>query len=35
MKITFLGAAAVVIGIAVLVIFLRGGTSTREPRKQP
>jgi hypothetical protein len=35
MKITFLGAAAVVIGIAVLVMFLRGGHSTPEPRKRP
>jgi hypothetical protein len=35
MKITFLGAAAVVIGIAVLVMFLRGGASTPEPREQP
>ena len=35
MKITFLGAAAVVIGIAVLVIFLRGGTSAREWGEHP
>lgn len=35
MKITFLGAAVLVVGIAVLVIFLRSGASTPEPRKQP
>ena len=35
MKITFLGAAVLVVGIAVLVIFLRGGASTPETRKQP
>ena len=35
MKITFLGAAAVVIGIAVLVMFLRGGASTPKPGELP
>jgi len=35
MRITFLGAAAVVVGIAVLVMFLRGVASTPEPREQP
>jgi hypothetical protein len=35
MKITFLGAAVLVVGIAVLVIFLRDGASTPEPRNQP
>jgi hypothetical protein len=35
MKITFLGAAAVVIGIAGLVMFLRRGASTLEPKEQP
>ena len=35
MKITFLGAAAVVIGIAVLVMFLRRGTQSPEPKEQP
>ena len=36
MKITFLGAAVVVVGIAVLVMFLRRGTpSSPEPREQP
>lgn len=35
MKITFLGAAVVVVGIAVLAMFLRGGASTPDPREQP
>ena len=35
MKITFLGAAAVVIGIAVLVMFLRRDVSTPKPGEQP
>jgi hypothetical protein len=35
MKITFLGAAAVAIGIAVLVMFLRDGAPTPEPRQRP
>jgi hypothetical protein len=35
MKITFLGAASVVLGIAVLVMFLRGGTPSTEPTEQP
>ena len=35
MKITFLGAAAVVIGIAVLVMFLRGGASAPKPKELP
>lgn len=35
MKITFLGAAAVVIGVAVLVMFLRRSAPTPQPREQP
>lgn len=35
MKITFLGAAAVVIGIAVLVMFLRRSRAPSEPKEQP
>jgi hypothetical protein len=34
MKITFLGAAAVVVGIAVLVMLLRRGTRA-EAKEQP
>lgn len=35
MKITFLGVAVVVGGIAVLAMFLRGGASTPPPRERP
>ena len=35
MRITFLGAAVVVVGIAVLVMYLRRGTPPLETREQP
>jgi len=35
MKITFLGAAAVAIGIAVLVMFVWRSPAPSEPKEQP
>lgn len=35
MKITLLGAAVVVVGVAVLVMYLRRGTPPLEAREQP